>query len=190
MSRAYRITVKEGLNREVKGSDEISTKIEVLEILPPEQMAELLKRELLDRGFEENEDGTVTRIDGTVRITVEPCSGEITVKSESAENVVLEANREVTGYDDVGLREGALRDRVREQLKQELERKAERESERLQTEATKNLEQALDDLQPELGKVINKVTRDALKRKAAQMGTITEIAEDAETGNLTIKVEV
>lgn len=190
MSRAYRITVKEALSREVKGSDEICTKLDVLEILPPEQMAGLLKQELLERGFLENEDGTLTRDDGAVKVTVEPCTGEVTVKSEAIDNVSLEANREVTGYDDVGPGEGALRDRVKEQLKQELERKAEKESERLQSEATQKLEQALDDLQPELGKVVNKITREALKQKAAQMGTITEIVEDTQTGNLTIKVEV
>ena len=35
MSRAYRITVKESSTRELKGSDEICTQLEVLEILPP-----------------------------------------------------------------------------------------------------------------------------------------------------------
>ena len=37
---------------------------------------------------------------------------------------------------------------------------------------------------------MNKVTRDALKQKAQQMGTVKEISEDAESGSLTIKVEV
>ena len=60
----------------------------------------------------------------------------------------------------------------------------------LQTQATEALEKHLDELQPELGKVVNKVTREALKQKAQQMGTVKEIAEDAESGNMTIKVEV
>jgi F0F1-type ATP synthase membrane subunit b/b' len=104
--------------------------------------------------------------------------------------VTLEAKRDATGYDDIGPGEKGVRDRVREQLKQDLERKAERETERLQTKATQELERKLEELQPELGQVVNKITRDALKQKAAQMGTVKEIAEDAETGNLTIKVEV
>ena len=68
--------------------------------------------------------------------------------------------------------------------------RAEKETERLQTEATEALERHLEELQPELAKVVNKVTRDALKQKAKQLGTVKEIAEDAETGSLTIKVEV
>jgi hypothetical protein len=190
MSRAYRITVKEAINRELKGSDEICTKLEVLEILPPEQMAELLKEELKQRGFEEREDGTLVRNDGGVTITVEPCTGEVSVKSEASEKVTLEAKRDVTGYDDVGPGEKNIRDRAREQLRQDLEKKADKETERLQTQATQELERRLEELQPELGKVVNKVTREALKQKAGQMGTIKEIAEDADTGNMTIKVEV
>ena len=79
---------------------------------------------------------------------------------------------------------------MKDQLKQDIEKKAERETERLQTQATEALEKHLEELQPELGQVINKVTRDALKQKAQQLGTVKEIHEDAETGSLTIKIEV
>jgi hypothetical protein len=190
MSRAYRITVKETLDRELKGSDEICTQLELLEILPPEQMAGLLKEELKNRGFEEKDDGTMVRTDGKITVTVDPCNGEVSVKSEAVESVTLEAKRDATGYDDIGPGESNIRERVKEQLQADLERKAEKETERLQSEATEALEKHLDDLQPELGQVVNKVTREALKQKAQQMGTVKEIAEDAETGNMTIKVEV
>lgn len=190
MSRAYRITVKESLTRELKGSDEIATKLEVLEILPPDQMAGLLAEELKNRGFEEREDGTLVRKDGRVTVAVEPCTGEVTVKSESGETVTLEARRDATGYDDIGPAEKGIRERVRDLIRQDLEKKAERETERLQTQATLELERRLEELQPELGAVVNKVTREALKQKAQQMGTVREITEDEETGNLTIKVEV
>ncbi len=190
MSRAYRITVKESISRELKGSDEICTQLELLEILPPEQMAELLKGELKNRGFEEAEDGRMTRTDGKLTVAVDPCNGEVSVRSDVEENVTLEAKRDATGYDDIGPGEKGIRERVRDQLKQDLEKKAERETERLQTQATEALEKHLDELQPELSQVINKVTRDALKQKAQQLGTVKEIAEDAETGSLTIKVEV
>ena len=52
------------------------------------------------------------------------------------------------------------------------------------------LEKHLQELQPEISGVVNQVTRDALKQKAQQMGTVKEVSEDAETGSLTIKVEV
>ena len=59
MSRAYRITVKESESRHLKAGDEICTQLEILEILPPEDMATLLKEELKKRGFTEQDDGTM-----------------------------------------------------------------------------------------------------------------------------------
>jgi vacuolar-type H+-ATPase catalytic subunit A/Vma1 len=79
---------------------------------------------------------------------------------------------------------------VKEQLKSDLDKKFEQEQSRLQGKATEQLEEHLRKLQPEISEVVNQVTRDALKQKAQQMGTVKEISEDAESGSLTIKVEV
>jgi hypothetical protein len=190
MSRAYRITVKESETRHLKAGDEISTQLEILEILPPEDMATLLKEELKKRGFKEQDDGTMVRKDGDVTVKVNPCDGEVSVKAQTAEVISQEARRDATGFNDVGPGENSLRDRVREQLKQDLEKKFDQEQNRLQTKATEQLEKHLQEIQPEISQVVNQVTRDALKQKAQQMGTVKEISEDAESGSLTIKVEV
>jgi len=190
MSRAYRITVKESSTRELKGSDEICTQLEVLEILPPEVMAELLKKELIHKGYTENPDGTLSREDGNTTVTVNPKTFEVSVKSQVGEEVTLESKRETFGYDDVGPGQQELRERLKKQLDDDIDKKAEHESERLQGQATAELEEKLCDLQPELSEVVNKVTREALKQKARQLGNIKELIEDEETGSLTIKIEV
>jgi hypothetical protein len=190
MSRAYRITVKESDTRHLKAGDEIATQLEILEILPPEDMATLLKEELKKRGFEEQEDGTMIRKDGDITVKVDPCSGEVSVKAETEETVSQEARRDATGFNDVGPSENSLRDRVKDQLKADLDKKFDQEQSRLQGKATEALEKHLQELQPEISEVVNQVTRDALKQKAQQMGTVREISEDAESGSLTIKVEV
>ena len=190
MSRAYRITVKESETRSLRGSDEICTQLELLDILPPESMAGLLKGELQSRGFDEKPDGKMVRTDGSLTVTVDPCNGEVSVKSELAEDVALEVKENVTGFDDVGPSAGTARDNVRARLKEQLDKKASEENDRLQGQATDALERHLDELQPELAKVVNKVTRDALKEKAQSLGSVKEIAEDPETGEMTIKVEV
>src|SRR4051794_24555764 len=169
MSRAYRITVKESETRQLKAGDEISTQLEILEILPPEDMATLLRNELKNRGFEERDDGTLARKDGDVTVIIDPCSGEVTVKAETEESVNQEARRDATGFNDVGPAETNLRDRVKDQLKQDLDKKFEQEQSRLQNKATENLEKHLNEIQPEISEVVNKVTRDALKQKAQQM---------------------
>jgi hypothetical protein len=103
MSRAYRIRVKESLKRDLKAEDSIRTQIEMLEILPAEQMGEMLARELEQRGFERQEDGTLVRKgENGVCVTVEPCSGEVTIRAEAEDSVELEGHREGYGYDDVG----------------------------------------------------------------------------------------
>lgn len=190
MSRAYRITVKESETRHLKAGDEICTDIEILEILPPEDMATLLREELKKRGFEEQDDGTLVRKDGEITVKVDPCTGEVSVKAETEATVSQEAKREASGYNDVGPNEKTLRERTKEQLKQDLDKKFDNEQSKLQNRATEALEKRLQELQPEISEVVNQVTRDALKQKAQQMGTIKEISEDAESGSLTIKVEV
>ena len=190
MSRAYRITLKESSVRELKGSDEICTQLEVLEVLLPEQMSELLRKELKEKGFVEQEDGTLTRKEGNVTVTINPKSCEVTVKADVKEEVTVEAKRQGGGYDDVGPNPNDVRKMVEKQLKQDLDEKAGKEGERLQGAATKELEEKLCELQPELSDIVNKVTREAIKQKAKQLGTIKELSEDEETGSLTIKIEV
>lgn len=190
MSRAYRITVRESVTREVRGSDEISTQLELLGILPPEATNQLLRESLKKRGFEEQDDGTLIRKEGDITIRVDPCSGKVTVKAEAKEDVTVKGSKEAMGWDDAGPNSAAASGRAREQLIKDLEKKLAKENERLQAEATAALEKHLGDLQPEIGQIVNEVTRESLKQKAAQLGTITEIAEDAQSGSMTIKIEL
>lgn len=189
MSRAYRIRVSQSLKRDISAGDEICSELEILEILPPDQMGALLKQELKNRGFEEK-DGEMIRKDGDVTVSVNANTGEVKMKAESNEHVELEGSREDVGYDDVGPGEESIRSRLNTQLQQDLERRAEQQRQKLQQQATQKLEGRLADMQRELGQAVNRVTAEALKQKAAQLGQIKEITEDAETGSLTIKVEV
>ena len=51
MSRAYRVRVRESTHQVIRAEDHVSTTLEMLEILPCEEMAELLRAELIGRGF-------------------------------------------------------------------------------------------------------------------------------------------
>lgn len=191
MSRAYRIRVKESLTRDIRAEDCIETELEILEILPEEQMGELLARELEGRGYERQEDGTLVKkgADG-VTVTVEPCSGTVTIKSESADHVQVEGSREGYGYDDVGPGRKNIEERLGKELVADLEKRVEQQTERLQKTATDKLEKKLREVEPELRQAVERVTAEALKEKARTMGEVKEIHEDREAGSLTIKVEV
>lgn len=189
MSRSYRIAIKETLRRIIRAEDRVSTQLEILEVLPCDEMAELLAQELEKRGFERRGDEVVREQDG-IRVTVDPKTGTVTVSAESAHEVDLEQQKEGRAWDDVGPNAKEVREQLRKQAKDDLEKKAEEKTSELQTEVTDKLEKRLGDLRRELDQAVNRVTAEALKKKAAQIGQIKEMSEDPQTGSLTIVVEV
>jgi hypothetical protein len=189
MSRAYRIRVRESLKRVVRGRDHVSTQLEVLEILPAEEMGALLKEELKSRGFREK-NGQMVREKKGVAVTVDPQTGSVTVQSEVSESVEVEGERETRTYDEAGAHADRIRERLKQELRRDLEKQVDQKTARAQTQATDQLEAQLGDLRQELDQAINRVTAEALKRKAAQLGQIKEMTEDPQSGSLTIVVEV
>ncbi|MBI1917588.1 MAG: hypothetical protein HYS12_23080 [Planctomycetes bacterium] len=189
MSRAYRISVRESLRRVLRAHDRVSTQLELLEILSPEEMAELLSQELEKRGFE-RKDGELVREQNGVQVSVDPKTGTVTVASESSQEVELEGSREGTAWDDAGPSATNVRAGLKKQLQQDLEKQADKKTSELQSQVTDRLEKQLGDLRQELDQAINRVTAESLKEKARRMGQIKEMTEDPQTGSLTIVVEV
>lgn len=190
MSRSYRVSVKESVNRTVRAEDRVSTCLEMLEVLPCEQMAGLLGDELERRGFEKKGKVLVRREGDGITITVDPASGTVTVTAAEDEKVSLQGERHGRAFDDAGPNASKVKEQLRDELKQELEKKVGKMHEALQSKVTDKLEGRLSDLRQELDQVVNRVTAEALKRKAAQLGQIKEMTEDPQAGSLTIVVEV
>ena len=189
MSRSYRISVRESASRVIKAEDSVSTQLEILEILPPEQMSALLAAELAQHGFTPEGEEMVREEDG-VKIAVDTCSGTVTVTAEAAESAKVEGELQGRAYDDIGPHASQVRENLRHELQKSLDKKIEDKTTALQGKVTDKLEGKLGELQGELDQAVNKVTAEALKIKAAQMGQIKEMTEDHETGSLTIVVEV
>jgi hypothetical protein len=189
MSRAYRIKVRESLRRVIRAHDRVTTQLELLEVLPAEQMARLLTEELKRRGFEEKGD-TLARTQHGITVTVDPKSGTVTVESETSHQADLQAEKDGRAYDDLGPSAREVQKKLREELRQELKKQAQQKAAELQSEVTDRLENELGDLRRELDQAVNRVTAEALKQKAAQIGQIKELTEDPQTGSLTIVVEV
>lgn len=190
MSRAYRVSVSESMRTLIRGSDHVCTDIELLEVLPKEQMSALLESDLLNLGFRKDGELLVRTQDRST-VTVDPKTGRVTVTTELCEDVEL--TNKVTGWGDEDHGNAAraqLEEKLREQAQSNLEREALSKQESLGQKATQHLEGVLRDLQKELDGVVNRVTGQALKQKAAQLGEIKSITEDADTGSLTIVLEV
>jgi len=190
MSRSSRISVRECINRTIKAEDKITTQLEILEVLPPEQMAGLLGDELeKNRGFRRDGDELVKEEDGVV-ISVNAKTGEVTVSAAASESTKVEGELHGRAYDDVGPHAGQVRENLKGELQKNLEKKVSDKQGALQTKVTDKLEGKLGDVKSDLDQAVNKVTAEALKRKAAQMGQIKEITEDPQSGSMTIVVEV
>jgi hypothetical protein len=189
MSRAYRVAVRESQNRVLRAEDHVSTDLEILEVLPCDQMADLLAEELARRGFERQGD-TMVRQQEDITVEVDVHIGTVTVRTEASVETTLEAKREGGSYDKSGPHAQKVTADLREQAKKDIDKKASEKTQELQTQVTDRLERELGGLRQELDQVVNRVTAEALKRKAAQLGQIKEMTEDPEAGSLTIVVEV
>ena len=189
MSRVYRIKVRESLRKVVRASDHVRTQVELLDLLPAAQMAQLLAAELERRGFQRQGDQAVRTTDG-VQVTVDVASGEVTVQAAASRAINLVDDN--TGWTPQA--RGPVARRVEKQLREELKKtlanRAGERKEQLQEEVTNKLEAHLGDLRKELDQAVNRVTAEALKRKAAQLGTIKQVTEDPQSGSMTIVLEV
>jgi hypothetical protein len=189
MSRCYRIKIRQSLDRTLRAEDSVSTHLEILNVLPPEQMSGLLAAELQSAGYRAEGEVLVRQQDGLV-VTIDPKTAEVTVRAEVCEDVRLKADKDGAAYDDVGPSGKAVREQLQRELQSNLENKAQEQQAALQVQLTDRLEGRLVDLGRELDGVVNRATAEALKIKAAQLGQIKEISEDKEAGSLTIVVEV
>ncbi len=186
MSRAYRITVKESLSRHVQVEDGVASNLELLPILSPERTSALLAEELGRRGFAR--DGVkATRQEGagiTVEVNLE--TGAVQVTAEGHLDLELERTRVGTTEQPHAEKHKEM---MQERLKASLEQEAKSEEELLRKKVTEQLSGKLRDLKGELDEVTTRVTAEALKLKAKELGQVEEIHEEP-NGGLVIKVRV
>jgi hypothetical protein len=188
VSRLYRVRVSESVTRVVHVGDAVASDLEILPILEPNRTAELLAAELGARGFAR--DGGVMRREEKEGITVavDLGSGRVTVEARTGADVTVEVAGDATAGTEARLVDEARR--VRDKLGKSLDKELAVKEDELRQATTRRLEGRLRDLRGEMDQVVARVTVEALKERARQLGEIEELHEDAETGELTIKVRV
>ena len=187
MSRAIQVRVSESVVRTIHVEDGVQAQLELLPVLAPDRMAELLAAELEKIGFIRSGAGTVTRTDKDgLEVTIDLRAATVTVKLGAASDVeeAIEITTRVA-EESAGVAEA----RIREGARGELEDRIAQKTEQLRQGVTKELEKKLGDLRAELDGAVGKTTVTALTERAAQLGTIEDVQSDA-AGNLTIKVKL
>jgi hypothetical protein len=186
VSRAIVVRVSESVVRTVHVEDGVEASLEMLPILAPDRMGELLAAELAALGFVR--DGSVckrTEPDG-VEVAIDVARATVAVKLGAREKV--EEDIEMVGHADSDYADVAASN-LRDEAVRELDARVADRAEALRREVTAELERKLADLRRELDGAIGRATVTALTEKAAQLGRIEETHQD-EAGNVTIRVRL
>lgn len=172
--------------RTIHVEDGVASPLEMLPILPPARMAELLAKELTELGF--IRDGNTckrTEPDGT-EITVDLDAATVAVKLGAGAQI--EESIERTTHAAVEHKD-STEARLRDHAVRELDALVADRAEALRRAVTAQLEAKLADLKVELDGAIGRATVGALTEKASQLGQIESTHQD-EAGNVTIRVRL
>jgi hypothetical protein len=132
--------------------------LSLLGILPPDDMAALLRDELARQGWELQKDGSMKGALKGETATLDKDATQVTVTVEGAESATARGvNKDLA---DAALETARARTK-----------------EKLQADAAKKLTAIEPDLRAKLGEAIQKVYVEALRKKAASLGTIESLRE-------------
>jgi len=187
MSLSYRVTLQ--VCEVVSADDKTVHQLDLRDILPEEDMKDMLRQSLESRGFEEEEENKlVRREDGGEIITVDLETLELTTELESESEV----KGKVDAWGDAESRQNA-----RKQAEASAQSQANALLERGQKDAQRKVTQQLaageKERLEEMNQVLQDVYSEALKKKARQLGDVVDQYEGTnENGEyeLVIKVEV
>ncbi len=193
MSQCYHIELKSAVVRTVKGEDSVSYPIELTDILPADEMKDLLRQQLKDTGWEaQNSEETifVTEGPGGESLTLDLETMEVTASITTEREVVAEALVQGRGESHQQAQQNAAHQLQEEEsmLGDKIEDQGNRE---LQDEVTSRLAESEADRQRLINEVLQGVYSESLKRKAGQLGDIMEISESTgEDGNYELTIRV
>jgi len=186
MSRRYRLRVSESITRVVHVEDHVEAALELLPVLAPERLSQLLAEELARRGFTRAGGDMIRTEDDGTEVRVARAEGTISIRAQADAEIVRAVEKETMVPEE---RRAEAEQGVRAEARRALEAAIDREGEQRRRALTARLEVKARELQRELDDVTARVTAAALKERAAQLGEIESVHE-AEDGSLTIKVRV
>jgi|GEM_PF-660639 len=180
MSQCYRVSLKSSICRTVEGEDSVSYPIELTEILPPEEMASVLREALERDDWERLEEG-----DDNKWRTTGPAGEELVIDLDEMEITAtiheeseVSAEVEVTG---IGEGKGSAQQDAQHQLREQeqatgdaIEDAGRRD---LREQIREKLEESEKDRARQVNRLLQEVYAESLKRKAGQLGEILDIQE-------------
>lgn len=186
MSLSYRVTLQ--VCEVVSADDKTVHQLDLREVLDGEEMKDLLREKMLERGFEEQDGKLVRQQEGGETLTLDLESMELTTELE----LESEVKGKVETWGDAESRANAKR-QAESRAQNQADALIERGQRDAQSKVSSQLAAGESERLEEMNQVLQEVYSEALKRKARRMGEVVEQYEGTnERGEyeLVIKVEV
>lgn len=200
MSYPYRVVVTKGIEEAVIASDRSRRTVELPPIVDVETTRKLFEEALRKRGWE-GEGGKLTKTGSQgEHMEVDLETGEVVTSVEQEETIEKKLSLEGVGDSLSPSVSQSMREDLRRRVEQRVDAglkitDAEREAKRVELEEglAARLREGEEEREKELSEALLEVYAESLKKKAAGMGTVTEVREevDRETGDyeLVIRIE-
>lgn len=195
MSQSYVIRVSASVSETVDAADKRTKSLQLTEIVPCDEQAEIIRNELRDRGWEEVEgsEGQVwEKTDGKVRqrIDLDSMTHEAQVELqrtlERERTITVRGDKDFEDPDERRAKEEASLQRaiaVTDEERQEVHQT-------MQREIAETLDESEEARTEEVNEVIAAVYAESLKRKARRMGSVTEMRESQDGGEFELVIKL
>lgn len=189
MSQIYKVQLSNSIVRTIHASDEMRHRVELTPILDEAAMRELLKQSLIDNGWQETEDGKLTKQGPSGETLVWDLeSNEVIAGVEVEKDVSAEVSATGWGESDASARRDAQRSINRQAARAEAEIDETRQS--VQRQIGDSLESGEQQRQEELNRVLQRVYSEALKKKAEQLGTVVSVDENDQGDDYELVIKI
>jgi hypothetical protein len=198
VSYPYRVVVTKAVEESVDANDRVVTKVTLTPILPKEAMKEVLKGVLEKKGWKERKDGKLEKKgpDGEEQVFD---LDEMTLTTEVSEKETIRKEKTVEVMGDAWHKEDieAEKDRLRAKAAADLEKRLavsdderEQKKQELEKKIADKISKGDEGRKKELNESLLEVYAEALKKKAASLGSVTSVKEERKNNEyeLTIKI--
>lgn len=198
-SRPYKVKIRESIRETTVKDDSVTSKLDIVPILPNEQQEQVTRNILREHGFQDDDtdssssgSSSMSRERNGVTVSINPRTGEIEAKAQ--EECVVNVSEEDENEEGTGSGGCPCRVRNKEAIVEAMRRRLTKKSSDIQRSVqdlvTGRLQGELADLGCEMEQVANQVTKKSLVQKAREIGNIKSIKHNDSTGEVTIVVEV
>ncbi|MDN5279244.1 MAG: hypothetical protein PWR01_3209 [Clostridiales bacterium] len=187
MSRSYSIRIPiEVLIPKGTGLSEgsFSMVFTMLEILSPERMKELLTRQLLEKGYNQSENGLAMPLKSGKSAVLDPDTMTMQLKVPMPESCAVYVQEEYLKQ-------------FKENLKQAMETGkvmavpgVENKIEQMKQDAAYQLKQLAVEARKDVNLALKEVYREAIREKAASIGNVENVSETKEGNTYRIRIEI